>query len=114
MRTGFASAVVSMAAMLTVSAWGQRFQEPTQEELRMTADPMAPGAPAVFLYREEVTDNFSHYVSIYARIKVLTEAGKEWATVEVPYVPEYEGKPIIQGRTVHPDGSVYPLSMSED
>jgi hypothetical protein len=38
----------------------------------------------MFLYREEVTDNFTHYVSSYARIKILTEGGKEWATVEVP------------------------------
>ena len=26
----------------------------------------------------------NHFVSEYARIKVLTELGKEWATVEVP------------------------------
>jgi len=92
----------------------QKFQEPTREELQMTSDPMAPGAPAVFLYREEATDNFSHYVSSYARIKVLTEMGKEWATVSVPYQPGYEGKPIIEARTIHPDGSVYPLKMSDD
>ena len=52
----------------------------------MTSDPKAPGAPAVFLYRQVETDNSNHYISEYARIKVLTEKGKEWATVEVPYV----------------------------
>ena len=108
MGVGMALILAAMALPLTGAA--QRFQEPTKEELQMTSDPKAPGAPAVFLYREEVTDNGNHFVSYYARIKVLTEAGKEWATIEVPYLSEYESKPIVKGRTIHPDGTVYPLT----
>ena len=37
-----------------------QFQEPTKEELQMTADPKAPGAAAVYLYREETTDDQLH------------------------------------------------------
>jgi hypothetical protein len=33
-----------------------QFQEPTAEELKMTADPKAPGAAAVYLNYEDVTD----------------------------------------------------------
>jgi len=88
----------------------QKFQEPTKEELQMTSDRKAPGASAVFLYREETADNRNHYISEYARIKVLTELGKEWATVEVPYTPGYSELPIITGRTIHPDGTVVPLT----
>lgn len=51
----------------------------------MTSDPQAPGAPAVYLYREEREDDPHHFRSVYARIKVLTEAGKEAATVHVIY-----------------------------
>ena len=106
-----AGAVLTLAALAQpVAGVAQKFQEPTKEELQMTSDPKAPGAPAVFLYREETTDNGNHYVSEYARIKVLTELGKEWATVEVPYVPGYSEPPIIVGRTIHPDGSVVPLT----
>ena len=100
-------AVVATAAPL--AAMAQKFQEPTKEELQMTSDPMAPGAPAVFLYREETTDNSSHFISEYARIKVLTDLGKEWATVEVPYSGG-GAPPIIEGRTIHPDGTVVPLA----
>ena len=101
---------LSMAALaLSAPGAAQKFHEPTKEELQMTSDPKAPGAPAVFLYREETTDNRNHYVSSYARIKVLTELGKEWATVEVPYIPGYTATPIIEGRTIHPDGTVIPL-----
>jgi hypothetical protein len=65
-------------------AYGQ-FQAPTPEELSMTSDPKAPGAAAVYLYREEREDDQHHFRSVYARIKVLSEAGKEAATVQVVY-----------------------------
>jgi hypothetical protein len=95
--------------ILPLAASGQKFQQPSKEELQMTADAKWPDVPAIFLNREESTDNFGHFVSEYARIKVLTEAGKEWANVEVPYagggVP-----PRIEGRTIHSDGTVVPLT----
>lgn len=98
-----------MATAAPEAARAQKFQEPTREELQMTSDPMAPGAPAVFLDREETTDNANHFISEYARIKVLTELGEEWATVEVPYSGG-GAPPIIEGRTIHPDGTVIPLA----
>jgi hypothetical protein len=104
---------LGLAVLLVVSlfqpASAQKFQEPAREELQMTSDPKAPGAPAVFLYREETTDNGTHFISEYARIKVLTELGKEWATVEVPYGGG-EAPPRIEGRTIHADGTVVPLT----
>jgi hypothetical protein len=104
-------AVLTLAALsLPLAGVAQKFQAPTKEELQMTSDPKAPGASAVFLYREEITDNRNHYVSSYARIKVLTELGKEWATVEVPYIHGYMAEPIIEGRTIHSDGTVIPLT----
>lgn len=36
----------------------------------------------------------------------MTEAGKEWATVEVPYTPGFTATPIIEARTIHADGTV--------
>jgi hypothetical protein len=76
----------------------------------MTSDPKAPGAAAVYLYREEVTDDTIHYHSYHERIKVLTEKGKELATIHVPY----EHGPFkvvgIKGRTIHSDGTLVPLT----
>ena len=99
------------AAALPGLMAAQKFQEPTREELQMTADPKAPGAAAVYLYREKITDNSRHFISEYARIKVLTEKGKERATVEVPYTGG-GAPPRIEGRTIHPDGTVIPLAGS--
>jgi hypothetical protein len=106
-----AGAALALAALsLPPACAAQKFQEPTKEELQMTSDPKAPGAPAVFLYLQSEADNRNHYQSMYARIKVLTEKGKEWATVEVPYIPGYMDPPIIEGRTIHADGTVIPLA----
>lgn len=106
----FIGVVLTLAALAQpVSSAAQKFQEPTKEELQMTSDPKAPGASAVFLYREETTDNHYHFISEYARIKVLTELGKEWATVEVPYAVGFSAPPTIEGRTIHSDGTVIPL-----
>lgn len=87
-----------------------QFQDPTAEELRMTSDPKAPGAAAVYLYVEEKTDDAVHFHSYYARIKVLTEKGKELATVRVPYEHGQYTVSAIQGRTIHSDGSIVSLA----
>ncbi|MGD0547899.1 MAG: DUF3857 domain-containing protein [Terracidiphilus sp.] len=103
------AAILMAALFLPLAGGAQKFRQPTKEELQMTSDPKAPGAPAVFLYRQVEADNSIHFISEYARIKVLTEKGKEWATVEVPYVPGYSEPPVIEGRTIHADGTVVPL-----
>ncbi len=76
----------------------------------MTSDPKAPGAAAVYLYREETTDDKLHYHSLYVRLKILTEKGKEEATVHVPYDRTDFKVTDIQGRTIHSDGTVIPLT----
>jgi len=86
-----------------------QFQAPTKEELEMTSDPKAPGADAVYLYREERTDDALHYHSEYVRIKILTEKGKELATVRTPYEHRNFKVTDIQGRTIHSDGTAIPL-----
>jgi len=86
-----------------------QFQQPTDEELKMTADPKAPGAAAVYLNVEEIANDPLHYETFYARIKVLTEKGKELATVEVPYLQSNFQITDIKARTIHADGTIIPL-----
>lgn len=87
-----------------------QFQAPTKEELEMTSDPKVPGADAVYLYREEKTDDNLHYHSLLVCIKVLTEKGKELATVRIPYERRSFKVTDIQGRTIHNDGTVIQLT----
>ena len=123
------------AAIAPLTAFAQ-FQAPTQEELSMTSDPKAPGAAAVYLYREEVEDDTKSYRSVYVRIKVLSEKGKELATVPISYQRNFAFSmkgtdrggenqehdmasdnghfeiAAISGRTIHADGTVVPMTMT--
>jgi hypothetical protein len=104
----------SLVGLLTLASPSARAQwtPPTPEELSMTAQPEAPGASAVYLFREETTDDRLHMFSIYIRLKVLTEGGKEYANVELPYTTGESGRSIndIEGRTIHPDGTIIPFT----
>ncbi len=77
----------------------------------MTSDPAAPDAPAVYLFRQEISDDKLHMHSLYVRIKILTEKGKEYGDVEIP---AYEGRIFsingVKGRTIHSDGKVIPFT----
>jgi len=108
-RFFFYSALLSLVSTFSIPAMAQ-FQAPTDEELKMTADPKAPGAAAVYLNVEEIANDPIHYQSFYARIKVLTEKGKELATVELPYLKTDFKISDIKGRTIHADGTVIPLA----
>lgn len=66
-----------------------QFQAPQPEELSMTSEPKAPGAAAVFLYREEITDDPHHFRTVYARLKILKPEGLAAATVHIPIKKDY-------------------------
>jgi len=80
----------------------------------MTAQPEVPGAAAVYLFREETSEDDLHMFSIYVRLKVLTEKGKEYSNVELGYASITDGSSSritdIQGRTIHPDGTIIPFT----
>jgi hypothetical protein len=108
-RTVLAIALILFAAPILRA---QQWTAPTPEELSMTSIPEVPGAPAVYLYREQTTDDTMHMYSYYVRLKVLTDAGKDNANVELPYFVGENGNSIdnIGGRTIHPDGSIIPFT----
>ncbi|MEA3132368.1 MAG: hypothetical protein QOG17_214, partial [Gammaproteobacteria bacterium] len=76
------------------------------EELKMTGEPKAPAAPAIYLYRQVDRDDDGPNEVNYVRIKILTEEGRKFADVEIPFEKSTEDVGGILGRTIHPDGSV--------
>lgn len=107
-----AAAVVSAAA--GASLWapvseGDEWQPITPEELKMTSNPKAPGAPAIILYRQIDRDDSeprTPHEYNYVRTKILTEDGRKYADVEIPFFKESENIVAIRARTVRPDGSI--------
>ena len=76
------------------------------EELAMTSEPKAPGAPAIYLYRQVDRNDQSSVENDYVRIKVLTEEGRKRGDVEILYFT-YEGSiRNIKARTIQPNGSI--------
>src|SRR5271167_2987700 len=79
----------------------------TQEELKMTSEPKAPGAAAIYLYRQvDRNDDGNSSEYDYARIKILTEEGRKYANVEIPFLKDTEKIRGLQARTIRPDGSI--------
>jgi len=111
LRLSLFSALISLSTTFTLA---QQWTAPTPEELSMTSQPEVPGAPAVYLFREETTDDKLHMFSIYIRLKVLTERGKEFGNVELNFARARDGAgynvEAIQGRTIHPDGTIIPFT----
>jgi hypothetical protein len=89
----------------------QSFQPPNREELKMTSEPLAPGAPAIILYRQvDRDDRYPPHQDSYIRIKILTEEGRDRAkNIEIPFFKGNE-EVRIQARTIEPDGSIIPFN----
>jgi hypothetical protein len=102
---------VSTAAFPTpVRAIG--FQPVSADELKMTSEPKAPGAPAIILFREVDRDDRGQtaHEDVYLRIKILTQEGRKHADIEIPFLKEQGNVVNIHARTVKPDGSIVNFS----
>lgn len=79
------------------------------EELSMTSLKEQPGASAVILDRQETDDDMNNAHELYERIKILTDAGRDYANVEIPYSRRGFSIGGISGRTIHADGTIIPF-----
>jgi hypothetical protein len=106
----FPSLLTLAFLFLTFAAIPKSFAEEwppiTPEDLKMTSIAEQPGAPAVILFRRETDDDIKHIHTFYERIKILTEAGRSNADVEIPYLRHTYSITDISGRTIQPDGTV--------
>ncbi len=98
---------VCMLATLS-AAVGIGFQPVSPDELKMTSEPLSPGAPAIILYRQVDRDDNIHtpHEDHYFRIKILTEEGRKHANVEIPFFKENADVVNVRARTIRPDGSI--------
>jgi len=89
-------------------ASGIDFQTVSQDELKMTSEPKAPGAPAVILFREVDRDDtdYGSKEDNYVRIKILTEEGRKYADIEIPYLKDAENIVNLKARSIRPDGTI--------
>jgi len=106
--------VVSLLVIVVLAGWiggrkssADEWQPVTTEELRMTSLPEAPGAPAVILYRQvDRNDDLYCHQTDYVRIKILTEEGKKYGNVEIPFLKGEASIRGIRARSIRPDGTI--------
>lgn len=77
----------------------------TPEELAVNDVPGNRAAPAVRLYYSYFRNDDKKFELRYERIKVLNDAGRSYADVEIPLEPKDSLKDL-KARTIHPDGSI--------
>jgi Domain of Unknown Function with PDB structure (DUF3857) len=110
-RAGLFAAVLTGGAALECprQVSGDDWLPISPEELKMTSEPKAPGAPAIILYRQMDRDDSSSrtpHEYNYVREKIFTEEGRKYADVEIPFFKEQENIQGIKARTIRPDGSI--------
>src|SRR6266536_2724372 len=101
--------VLGMAAYTATPAGASGgFQRILPQELSMTSEPQAPGARAIILDRRVDRYDAGHtpHEDNYFRIKILTEEGRKYADIEIPFVKRREDVVNIKARTIRPDGSI--------
>jgi len=103
-----AIALLGFTLAVSVPAPAVGFQPVSQEELKMTVEPKAPGAPAIILFREVDRDDRGNtaHEDVYRRVKILTEEGRKYADVEIPFFKEEGSVVNIHARTIKPDGTI--------
>jgi hypothetical protein len=84
------------------------WQPISPEDLKMTSEPKAPGAPAIYLYRQVDRNDSARAGSEYnyVRIKILTEEGRKYGNVEIPFEKGRYDIANLRARTIRPDGSI--------
>src|ERR1700752_485943 len=107
MRIALWTYVLSLAPLfLSLPSFAADWPPISAEDLKLTSIKEQPGAPAVVLDREEIDDDMNNVRSVYERIKILSDAGRRYANVELPYSRRGFSITGISGQTVHADGSV--------
>lgn len=103
-RIGALCALLTLA--LAMSARAADWQPISPEDLQLTREPKAPTASAIYLYRQIDRSDSKSEEAVYLRIKILTDEGRQYANVDIPYVQDAESIRDLQARTIRPDGTI--------
>ncbi len=98
--------VVLLFRPFSATMSGDDWQPIDPADLKMTSESKAPGAPAIYLYRQVDRDDQSGREAQYYRIKIFTEEGRKHADVEIPFLKGVDQVNSIKARTIRPDGSI--------
>ncbi len=93
----------------TMTLAGNDWLPLSDADLKATAPAEASGADAIILLHQADYDDQQSVATHYYRVKILNDAGKKWADVEIPFVKGSRDIREIKARTIHPDGTIVPF-----
>ncbi len=105
-----AGLVIALAIAALPAASPPAWPPISAEDAAMKDCPKQPGAPAVILYREEITSADLGTMTAFKRLKILTPAGRDRSTIEIPFVAGYFKVTGIEARVVPPQGPEQPFT----
>lgn len=115
-RSARCPALFLIGAFGLLSSHAQKWTPPTAEETSMTEQNGAPGADAVILFHEQITDDDSLTTTFHERIKILKLGGESLGRVTLDSILPSNGKYDIvskfAARTIHSDGSVLKMTAA--
>jgi len=106
----FPASLALALALLPAIAFADDDWLPVSPEDRRLTSEQAGGANAIILYHEHSSDDSSNSRFEYYRVKILTEKGKSYASVNIYYGGPQDVIQEIKARTIAPDGAVIPFS----
>src|SRR5437879_4546299 len=71
---------------IPVALAGESWPPISPDELQMKIESKALGASAIYLYRQVDRNDTNGREINFARIKILTDEGRKYADVEIPFV----------------------------
>jgi Domain of Unknown Function with PDB structure (DUF3857)/Transglutaminase-like superfamily len=116
-RSSVSRARVARSAGFALGAWlafaggaaAQQTLPPlTEADRALKQCPGQPDAPAILLYRGQTSNQNDWTYSESRRIKVLTEAGKKYGSIEIPFSDAWEVQ-SVRAAVVRPDGRSVPF-----
>jgi hypothetical protein len=103
------AALIMGIGVASASAAPQMLPPVTAADRALKECPAVPGAPAVYLFRGYMSSSEDMTFSRSFRIKILTPAGKDYATIEIPFSESWEVEGI-RASVMKPDGRVVPFA----
>jgi hypothetical protein len=98
-----------LVLVLARPAAAQGWPALSDEEKAMTDCPQQPGAEAIWLRRETVTDHESMETRVFKRLKILKESGRDRANIEIPYYSGIQKVDRLEVRHILPQGGIVPF-----
>ncbi|MCU0244107.1 MAG: DUF3857 domain-containing protein [Acidobacteria bacterium] len=108
-RSVLTAAFLALLAAGAAAAETQDWPPVTDEDKAVKDCPGQPGAPAVYLLRHQFSNDNDMSFRAFFRLKVLTDAGKAYGDIEIPFSEAWRIKDI-QARVVKPDGRAVPYT----